>query len=64
VNTDARRKASAVFHAKRKAEGWRKITVWLHPDTAEELDRLAKVYDGREAAIAMCVNHHSAPKRR
>ena len=64
MNTDARRKASAAFHAKRRAEGWRKVTLWMHPDTVEDLDRLAKVYDGRERAVAMCLSTHTHPEAR
>lgn len=47
--------------SKRKAEGWRKVTLWMHPDTVEDLDRLAKVYDGRERAVAMCLSTHTHP---
>ena len=64
MNTDARRRASAAFHAKREAEGYRKVTVWMAPDTREELDRLAKVYGSREKAIASAINHHRDEARR
>lgn len=42
MNTDSRRKASADFHAKRKAEGWRKVTVWLSPEAVAKVDALKK----------------------
>lgn len=60
MNTDARRKASAAFHAKREAAGYRKVTVWMHPDTRAELERLTKVYGSKEAAVAKAINHHLA----
>ncbi len=40
MNTDSRRKASADFHAKRKAEGWRKATHWLSPEAQAALEKL------------------------
>lgn len=60
MNTDAQRRASAAFHAKREAEGYRKVTVWMAPETRADLDRLAKVYGSREKALAMCLANHSA----
>jgi hypothetical protein len=60
MNTDARRRAAAAYQAKREAEGYRKVTVWMHPDTIAELARLAGVYGSREAALAKAINHHLA----
>ena len=57
MNTDARRRASAAFHAKREADGYRKVTVWMHPDTREELDRLAKLHGSREEVIRTCIGN-------
>lgn len=37
--------------AKRKADGWRKVTVWLPPDAVARLDRLAEWHGGIGAAI-------------
>lgn len=37
---EAARRASAGYHAKRKAEGWRKVTVWLSPSAVAKLDAL------------------------
>lgn len=56
MNTDARRRASAAFHAKREAEGYRKVTVWMSPETRARLDELAKQHGSREAAIDAVVN--------
>jgi hypothetical protein len=42
MNTDSRRKASAEFHAKRKADGWKKVTVWLDPEALFKVDALRK----------------------
>ena len=61
MNTDARRKASAAFHAKRTAEGYRKVTLWLHDDTREELARIAKASDcSKDRAAEMAINHYLA----
>ena len=43
MNTAARRKASADFHAKRKAEGWRKVTVWLSPEALKGLEKIKRL---------------------
>lgn len=40
MNTDARRRATANFHAKRTAEGYRKVTLWLSPEARFKLDAL------------------------
>ena len=47
----ARIAATRRQEAKRKAEGWRKVTVWLPPDAVDELDRLAELRGGIGAAI-------------
>lgn len=59
MTTDAQRKASATFHAKRSAEGWRKVTLWMHPDTVAELGRLGLLYGSKERAVAVCLSHHA-----
>lgn len=62
MNTDARRKAAAAFQAKRAAEGWRKVTIAMHPDTLAELDVLAKIYGSKAEAVAKAINHHRSAK--
>lgn len=62
MNTDARRKASAAFHAKRVEEGYRKVTLWLHADTREELERLGKLYGSKDRAAAIAIDHHAAER--
>lgn len=47
----ARIAATRRQEAKRKAEGWRKVTVWLPPDAVARLDRLAEWHGGIGAAI-------------
>ena len=47
----ARLAATRRQEAKRKAEGWRKVTVWLPPEAVKRLDALAKVKGGRGKAI-------------
>ena len=61
MNTDARRKASAAYHAKLKADGLAKVTLWLHPDTRAELSRIAEAYGCSQSwAAALAINHHLA----
>ena len=47
----ARIAATRRQEAKRKAAGWRKVTVWLPPDAVARLDRLAEWHGGIGAAI-------------
>ena len=47
----ARLAATRRQEAKRKEEGWRKVTVWLPPDAVTRLDRLAEWHGGIGAAI-------------
>ena len=47
----ARLAATRRQEAKRKAEGWRKVTVWLPPDAVSRLDTLTRRYNGMGAAI-------------
>ena len=47
----ARRAATRRQEAKRKADGWRKVTVWLPPDAVARLDTLARKHEGIGAAI-------------
>jgi len=49
-NTAARRKASAAFHAKLKAQGQRQVTVWLSPEAVANLDAAAPGFGSRSAA--------------
>lgn len=47
----ARLAATRRQEAKRKAEGWRKVTVWLPPDAVARLDTLTRRHKGIGAAI-------------
>ena len=47
----ARLAATRRQEAKRKAEGWRKVTVWFPPDAVSRLDTLTRRYNGISAAI-------------
>ena len=47
----ARLAATRRQEAKRKEEGWRKVTVWLPPDAVARLDTLARRHNGISAAI-------------
>lgn len=50
MNTEPRRKASADYHAKRKAAGWKKVTVWLPPEALARLAELKAVHGSNDAA--------------
>lgn len=50
MNTDARRKASAGYHAKRIASGDRKVTVWLSPAGLAALEALKAAHGTRDKA--------------
>ena len=47
----ARLAATRRQEAKRKEEGWRKVTVWLPPDAVSRLETLARRHNGMGAAI-------------
>lgn len=51
MNTDARRKASAAYHAKRTSEGAKKVTVWLGPEALAALATLATAHGSKDAAV-------------
>jgi len=51
VNTESRRKAADVYAAKRKAEGWAKVTVWLSPEALKALEKLKVKHGSRDAAL-------------
>lgn len=55
VNTDARRKASAAYHAKRAASGLRKVTLWLSPEAREALERLKDEHGSKDAAADLAI---------
>jgi hypothetical protein len=50
MNTDARRKASSAYHAKRKELGLRKVTLWLSPEAVERLDTAKRRHGSKDAA--------------
>lgn len=50
LNTDARRKASATYHAKRTEAGLRKVTLWLSPEARDKLEASKERYGSKDAA--------------
>lgn len=50
MNTDARRKSSAAYHAKRTEEGLRKVTLWLSPEARFKLDALKAAAGSKDKA--------------
>lgn len=61
MNTDARRKASAEFLAKRKAAGWRKVTTWLSPEAAFKLDAIKAAAGSADQAINSALLAYTGP---
>lgn len=49
--TDARRAASAAYHAKRTAAGMKKVTVWLSPEALTKLDQLKETHGSKDKAV-------------
>lgn len=50
MNTESRRRASATYHAKRKASGLAKVTLWLSPEARDKLEALREQYGSKDAA--------------
>lgn len=55
MNTDARRRASAAFHAKREAEGLKKVTLWLSPEARFKLDALKAAAGSKDKAAEAAI---------
>jgi hypothetical protein len=50
MNTEARRRASAAYHAKRKAAGLQKVTLWLSPEARDALEEMRAEFGSKDAA--------------
>lgn len=57
INTDARRRASAAFHAKRIAEGWRKMTFWVSPSTQKYLELLKATHGTLDKVLEAAIRY-------
>ena len=55
MNTDARRKASAAYHAKRTGAGLRKVTLWLSPEARDKLEAARAEYGSKDAAAEAAI---------
>lgn len=55
MNTDSRRKASATYHAKREAEGLKKVTLWLSPEARDKLDALKADAGSKDKAAELAI---------
>lgn len=63
MNTDARRKASAAYHAKRTESGLRKVTLWLSPEARAALETLKAAHGSKDAAADLAIrNLAKSPK--
>lgn len=60
MNTDARRKASAAYHEKRKASGLKKVTLWLSPEAREMLEQVKDEIGSKDAAADEAIRAHYA----
>lgn len=61
MNTETRRKASAAYHAKRTAEGARKVTVWLSEADRDTLDAFRGVLGSKDAAVSAALQAYRGP---
>lgn len=55
MNTDARRKASAAFHAKREAAGYRKVTLWLSQAARDVLAEQGAVLGSKDVVADVAI---------
>lgn len=58
MSTEAQRRASAAYHAKREAAGLKKVTLWLSPEAREKLDALKETYGSKDAAADAAIVQH------
>jgi hypothetical protein len=55
MNTDAQRRAAAAFHAKREAEGLKKVTLWLSPSARLKLDAMKVAVGSKDKAAEAAI---------
>lgn len=55
MNSDARRRASAAYHAKRQASGLKKVTLWLDEEARGILSDAAGDYGSKDAAAQTAI---------
>jgi hypothetical protein len=55
MNTESRRRASAAYHAKREAEGLKKVTLWLSEAARVKLDEKRIEYGSKDAAAEAAI---------
>lgn len=60
MNTESRRKASAAYHAKREAEGLKKVTLWLGPEAREKLEQLKAEAGSKDKAAELAIMAYGA----
>lgn len=60
MNTEAARKASRAYHAKREAAGLRKVTLWLSPEARAILDKAKAGAGSKDAAADEAIRAHYA----
>lgn len=55
MSTEAQRRASAAYHAKREAAGLRKVTLWLSPEARAKLDKMKDAHGSKDAAADFAI---------
>lgn len=55
MNTESRRKASTAYHAKRTADGLKKVTLWLSEAARDRLDLKREEYGSKDAAAEAAI---------
>lgn len=61
MNTETRRRASAAYHAKRTAEGKRKVTIWLSEVDRVKLDAFRGMLGSKDAVISAALAAYHGP---
>jgi hypothetical protein len=62
MNTESRRRASAAYHAKREAEGLKKVTLWLSPEARFKLDALKAAAGSKDKAADAAILAWGGPE--
>lgn len=62
MNTEARRKASAAYHAKREEAGLKKVTLWLSREAREALEQLKAEHGSKDAAADTAIKQLASAK--
>lgn len=60
MNTDSRRRASATYHAKREADGLKKVTLWLGSEARDKLEAMKGEAGSKDKAADLAIMAYGA----